>query len=295
MKLDQIWAAYSARMSEIELLHRSTKELANRELRKINEYAGSIKDNDELKELSSSHHNMKFNDVKTGNSRFYDQTKLSLEDRYLHVLLHKNKQYQWLLAEAYEEFEDFLENVYAFYGYVNNTFWPLKDYGSITLSELSTKDFDWHAKQAKNKKDAPKSILNKFRSQFPELVKIEKNNALKTNLALAITLIEKLRHIIVHKGGKVDSKEEFIKLVAQESGVYNNGNISQQNADLINLFFGENEYENLITILEVHVQPEIPLDLHVSLFGKLTNYLMSYAFLVCEILQPEVSDEQTNA
>lgn len=294
MKLDQIWATYSDRMSEIELLHRSTKDLANRELRKINEYAGSIKDNDELKELSSSHHNMSFNDVKTGNTRFYDQAKLSLEERYLNVLLHKNKQYQWLLAEAYEEFEDFLENVYAFYGYVNNTFWPLKDYGSITLSELANKDFDWHAKQAKNKKDTPKSILNKFRSQFPELVKIEQNNVLKTNLSLAITLIEKLRHIIVHKGGKVDSKEEFIKLVTQESGVYNNGNISQENLDLINLFFGENEYENLITILEVRVQPEIPLDIHVNLFGKLTNYLMAYAFLVCEIIKSEISNEQTN-
>jgi hypothetical protein len=295
MELNQIWSTYSDRMSEIELLHRSTKELANRELKKLNEYANSIKDNDQLKELSYSHHNMTFNEARTGDTRFYDQTKLSLEERYLHIILHKNKQYQWLLAEAYEEFEDYLENIYAYYGYVSNTFWPLKDYGNITLSELSSKDFSWHHKQAKNKKDAPKSILNKFRNQFPVLVTIERNNALSTNLALAITLVEKLRHIIVHKGGKVDSKEEFIKLVAQESGVFNNGSISQENTDFINLFFGENEYENLITILEVRVQPEIPLDIHVSLFSKLTNYLMAYAFLIFEILQAEQSDEENNA
>lgn len=49
-------------------------------------------------------------------------------------------------------------------------------------------------------------MLNKFICQFPGLIAIERDNALKTYLALAvITLIEKLRHIIFHKGGEVDS------------------------------------------------------------------------------------------
>jgi hypothetical protein len=94
MELNQIWSTYSDRMSEIELLHRSTKELANRELKKLNEYANSIKDNDQLKELSYSHHNMTFNEARTGDTRFYDQTKLSLEERYLHIILHKNTNYK---------------------------------------------------------------------------------------------------------------------------------------------------------------------------------------------------------
>jgi hypothetical protein len=69
---------------------------------------------------------MTFYDAITGNVIFYDHKKLSIEDRYLHIFIHKNKQYQWLLAEAYEEYEDYLENIYAYYGKVNNAFGHLK-------------------------------------------------------------------------------------------------------------------------------------------------------------------------
>jgi hypothetical protein len=232
---------------------------------------------------------MTFYDARTGIIKFYNHKKRSLEDRYLHVLLHKNKQYQWLLAEAYEEFEDYLENIYAYYGGINNAFWPLQDYGNISLSELGNKDYAWYAEQAKKKKDIPHSILNRFRKQFPELMTVEATNKLEINLSLAVTLIEKLRHVIVHKGGKVSSKEAFIKLTTQQSGLYNNGNISRDYVNFINLFFGQNEYENLITLLEIRVQPEIPLDIHVSLFDKLTGYLMAYAFLIYEYINSSIA------
>ncbi|MEJ2742860.1 MAG: hypothetical protein P8176_10355 [Gammaproteobacteria bacterium] len=109
-------------VSRSSALHRSTKELANRELKKLNEYADSINDSDQLKELLYSHHTMTFNGARTGKTIIYNQTKFSLEKRYLHIILHKNKQYQCLLSEAYEEFKDFLENIYPFYGHINNSF-----------------------------------------------------------------------------------------------------------------------------------------------------------------------------
>lgn len=291
MELNEIWTNFAERMAEIELFHRATKDSAKKELSLINEYANSLKDNQELKDLSASLHNMTFYDAKTGIIKFYNRKKRSLEDRYLHVLLHKNKQYQWLVAEAYEEFEDYLENVYAYYGSINNSFWPLKDYGNISLSELGEKDYAWYVEQARKKKDIPHSILNRFRRQFTELRAIEATNKLEVNLSLAITLIEKLRHIIVHKGGKITSKDSFIKLTTEQSGLYNNGNISQEHVSFINLFFGENEYENLITLLEIRVQPEIPLDIHVSLFEKLTSYLMAYSFLLYEHIDSSITRE----
>ena len=209
MELNEIWTNFAERMAEIELFQRAAKDSAKNELLLITQYTNSLKDNPELKELSASLHNMTFYDARTGIVRFYNHKERSLEDRYLHVLLHKNKQYQWLLSEAYEEFEDYLENVYAYYGRINNGFWPLKDYGNISLSELGEKDYAWHVEQARKKKDKPHSILNRFRKQFPGLKAIEATNKIQVNLSLAITLIEKLRHVIVHKGGKVSSKEEF--------------------------------------------------------------------------------------
>ncbi|MFA6465883.1 MAG: hypothetical protein WCT30_09015, partial [Desulfurivibrionaceae bacterium] len=115
---------------------------------------------------------------------------------------------------------------------------------------------------------------------FPELVTVEANNKYEINLALAISLIEKLRHIIVHKGGKVDSRDSFIKSTTENCGLYNNGNISVENLEFIKQFFGNNKYQNLITLLEIRILPNIPFDFHVNLFEKLTGYLLAYAFLV---------------
>jgi hypothetical protein len=135
--------------------------------------------------------------------------------------------------------------------------------------------------------------LNKLRKQFPKFNDDEKTNKLQVDLSFAITLIEKLRHMIVHKGGKVSSRRDFIRLTTEQSGLYNNGNISQEYLDLINLFFGENEYENLITLLEIRIQPEIPLDIHVSRFDKLTGYLMANAFLIYKHIKSSTTDQNT--
>jgi len=291
MELSEIWTNFAERMAEIELFQRAAKDSAQKELLSLTQYTNSLKDNPELRELSASLHNMTFYDARTGTVRFYNHTKRSIEDRYLHVLLHKNKQYQWLLSEAYEEFEDYLENVYAYHGHINNGFWPLKDYGNIALPELCEKDYTWHVEQARKKKDIPHSILNRFRKQFPGLKAIEATNKIQVNLSLAITLIEKLRHVIVHRGGQVSSKEDFIKLTTEQAGLYNNGNIAQEHVDFINRFFGKNEYKNLITLLEIRIQPEIPIDIHISLFGKVTNCLMAYAALIYDFIDSSIERE----
>lgn len=282
MELNQIWTNFAERMAEIELFERAAKKSTQNELSLIAEYTNSLKDNAELKDLSASLHNMTFYDARTGTARFYNHKRLSLEERHLRVLLHKNKQYQWLLAEAYEEFEDFLENVYAYYGTANNGFWPLKDYGNITLPELGKKDYIWHLEQARKKKDVPYSILNKFREQFPELKTIEAKNQLRVNLSLAIALVEKLRHVIVHKGGKVSNKEGFVKVTTEQAGLYNNGKIAQEHIDFINQYFGNKELENLITLIEIEIPTGTPVKITLSRFGNLTGYLMAYAALICD-------------
>lgn len=291
MELTEIWTNFAGRMAEIELFYRAARDSAKKELISISENAKSLENHPDLKDYPASAHNMSFNDARTGTPRFYHFIKMSFEDCQLHVLLHKNKQYQWLLAEAYEEFEDYLEGIYAYYGMVNNTFWPLKDYGNISLSELNGKDHAWHTCQASKKRNIPHSILNRFRSEFPELKNVEAKNNLQINLSLAVTLVEKFRHIIVHNGGKVSSKEDFIKLVAENSGLYNNGNISKDHIDFINMFFGKNKYKNLITLLEIRIIPDIPFDFHVSLFCKLTEYLMAYAFLIYEHVESKTIKE----
>ena len=287
MDLDTIWNDFSERMAEIELYYRAAKDIAKKEQQKIAEYLEYLNKNPQLKDVSSSLHNMSFYDAITGEIRFYNFKELNPKNRYLHVLLHKNKQYQWLLAEAYEEFEDFLEKIYAYKGYKDNDFWPLKDYGNIFISDIKTKDFKWFLERAKQKKDIPHSILNHFRKRYPIIAKVENDNKLRVNLRLAVILIENLRHIIVHKNGIVSNKQDFVINTLKKSGLYNNGKYDEKNYHLITSFFGDKEYENLITLLEIRVHPEIPLDIHVSLFNNLTGYLLAYAYLIYECVNNE--------
>lgn len=280
MNIDEIFESYSNKMTQLSLYQRAMKDIAKKELEKLTEYEKSLEDYPELKERSLSLHNMSFRIAANGEHFFYGHKKISVKDKRLSVSLHKNKQYQWLLSEAYEEFEDCIERLYAFAGFTNNDFWPLKDYGSISLSEIKSKDFTWFEAQAVNKKDAPASIINKFRESFPNIKKIEDKNQLGVNLRLAITLVEFLRHVIVHRGGVVLDKPKFIGRILKKCGLHNNGNVVKEHLQFIESFFCGGDYENTIILLEVSTNPEIPLDTHINILDVLMGYLMAYIHLI---------------
>jgi hypothetical protein len=285
MEIMELFEQYAGRVAQIHLYQRAVKKTAQNELQQLEEYAKSLEERPDIKNLSSSYDRMLFPDAKDGIHRVFGSKVSSVEDRQLAVILHKNKQYQWLLAEVYEEFEDFMENAYAFAGLSDNNFWPLNDYGSISLEELKEKDFEWYVKQAKKKRDVPHSILNQFRKAYPDIANIETDNMLKINLKLSVVLIENLRHVIVHKGGVVTDKQKFMEDVLKKSGLYNNGKYKKEYVDRIESLFGTGEYENTVCLLEVRVKPELPIDIHVNLFDVLSGYLMAYAHLICEFME----------
>lgn len=109
---------------------------------------------------------------------------------------------------------------------------------------------------------------------------------------MTIILVEKLRHIVVHRGGRAKSKEAFIELVAREAGLLNNGKVALESKGLIEQFFGTDKYANLVALLEIRVRPEWPIESYVCRFGILVNYLMSYGFLLCEMARDYVKPAQ---
>jgi hypothetical protein len=122
---------------------------------------------------------------------------------------------------------------------------------------------------------------------------VESKNKLQVNLYLAITLIAELRHVIVHEGGIVSSKKDFIKKTTMKCDLYNNGNISQNYINFINQFFGKNDYKNLITLLEIKIKNEIIYDINIYPFDVLIDYLMSYAYLIYEHINSSINRQKT--
>lgn len=279
--IDSLWIAFTERMADIELAQRATKDIAKTELRELFQMSEQAK---KFREGESpvSFHNMAFRDPRTGHRVVYFQKDLDLDARKFSVLIRKNRQYQWLLAEAWEEFEDYIHRLYAYCGKENADFWPLSDFGSITFSELKGKSFSWYVEQSKKKKGAPHSILVRFRETFPGLHAVEIKNSFDINLGVAISLIEKLRHLIVHNAGKAFNKRRFIETVAKQAGVVNNGKVAETVEQFVNQFFGVDEHENLVALLEIRTHPELPFESYVCRFGLLTNCLMAYGLLLSE-------------
>ncbi|SDW16560.1 hypothetical protein [Nitrosomonas communis] len=145
----------------------------------------------------------------------------------------------------------------------------------------------------RKKKEIPQSILNKFRNKYQSIKDIEAKNGLNINLSLAISLIEKLRHVIVHKGGKVSNKDNFIKLTLENCGLSNNGKNKQEHIDFINQYFGSGEYENLITLLEIRIREDLPIKIERDVLSILIGYLIGYAFLIIEMTYNQCRSECT--
>ncbi|MFP1935764.1 hypothetical protein ACLED3_10180 [Lonsdalea quercina] len=56
----------------------------------------------------------------SGGREFIGYRNNNVEEQTYLLLLHKNKQYQWLLVEAYETFEDFIKSIYGCAGYISD-------------------------------------------------------------------------------------------------------------------------------------------------------------------------------
>ena len=279
-------------MAQIQLYQRGVKDIHTRERRKIHEDVQELEQNPHLTDLMVKIDNMVFKDAKTGTTVFFGQTSRTPTEMDLSVVLHQNRQYQWLLVEAYEEFADFVKMAYASVAMVDPNFWPLADYGNITLADLSTKDWAWHLERLKNKKDCPHSILAHLKKRYPEIRELALNNTCDENLDFSLFLIEHLRHIIVHNGGVTSDKAEFSKLVLQKAGLYNNGKPSEEHtARIIGSFGREGEYSNTVALLEIRQHTFLPLVIEVSPFSILTGLLMTYAHLIFVNINTGISQD----
>lgn len=224
--------------------------------------------------------NMSFRMATTGDHFFYDFRQHSIRDQVLSLKVRTNRQYQWLLAEAYEHFEDFLEYAYAAAALIDRGFWPLRDYGTFKSSDLCRLTFDQLLQQAKMKKDKPYSLMNAFREQLPVIKAYEATNAIDANLWFFLHLIEKLRHHIVHTGGRIASKEEFSRDVLKKSGLLNGGSPNEVYLNWIDAFLQKDGSEHLIYLLEQSVPSDGLLNTYINVFEELLRKLMAYAHIV---------------
>lgn len=285
MEIAQILEHLHQRIRLISLYQRSAKELAEAECRRLLEIERRLQTSPELADLTISTQNMHYINPVDGSRIFYGWADSTIDDLLKATRLHQNRQYQWLLAEAYEEFEDFLEMAFANAGMNDRTFWQLADYGNISLSEIDDKGWDWHLRQAQNKKGSPESLLNHFRARLPRFAELERSNKLGVDLRIYVALVAQLRHHIVHTGGRVKDREAFIRKVLSSVGQYNNGKPTKENRDLIDDYFFDGEHSDTIGLLEIRTHEQSRLPLQFSMFDGLCRPLLATAYALASAIQ----------
>lgn len=291
MEISSIFEECKKNIAKAQLYQRDTKKMAEQELNKLSQYEKLLEEKPELKHEIFDGNNMYFRNAKNGQRMPFGHITRNVEDLKKAVTIHQNRQYQLFLAEAYEVFEDFIEDAYAYAGYTDKTLWQCADFGDISITEIEKKTFEDFRKMVKSKREKPKSILAQFRKNFPEIEKLEKEHKIQDNinLGLVINLIEKMRHIIVHNGGKVSSKPDFINEVLPKK-LKKNGDFCKKHSEYIKSFFRD-EYPNTLILLEVKLL-SCENSAYRDAFDNLSGYLMTYAHILLECL--ETHQKQNN-
>lgn len=201
----------------------------------------------------------------------------TIESRVQTIECHYDKQCQWLLVEAYENFERYLKNLYAHIGYIDNTFWSASDFGNISINEIKNQHIEWfQSKKIKNTND----ILKQIRKNIPVIGNAENKNKLRKPLRLITIIIEQLRHIIVHNNGKLENKKEFIEKIIKEGGLFKNGKydtIIYENID--KLFYGDVVRLKKV-ISKGNYSAGIPIEINYDGFSDLLSNLGSYVIVI---------------
>lgn len=221
-------------------------------------------------------HNFHYRSPSSGGDLMLSTQKLSYENCIELNTLHKLKIYQWLLTEAYEAFEDYVEKSYAYCGLEGLSVWhPLANW-----AHEGSKDINVYLKCSEELKKGPYEHLNRLRDCSNHFARYETNNQLGNNYRVILVLTEKLRHLIVHNGGYCDN---FNQLISKAQRHLPNYKISDLKP-FFESYFTPHKGRLLVDLLEFPVEDEMefPTGAHYDTMLGLFRNLVEYAYLICE-------------
>lgn len=274
MGIQEIFDSFTSAVGDVQQYRDLTGSVADAEWRRMNEWKKAAEEDPSRPEFLSMQ-NMTFREATTGKAVLYHFRDTSIDERLAALVKHTKRQYQWHLAECYELFETFLTQAYAWSGHRDPSVWPLRDFGGVTWGEVMGHDYAWFLTLARNKKDAPLSILRHFSELLPSVKQVEENNKLRANLLVAVTFVAHLRHQIVHARGVIKDGEKFANGVTQKLGL--SGAAKSKHAEFVlqSLWL---EDDGLISLMKVPVEGSPhPLQLHHDVFDGYVRYLLAYA------------------
>ncbi|CAN7461029.1 hypothetical protein [Paraburkholderia hospita] len=238
-------------------------------------------DADSQEAFGTSLHAFSFYNPYTGIIQPYSHNMLTNQEKAKLVYLLKNKQYQWLLVEAYELFEDFIVWLYH---HVRGEHPELRLSKDSSATEMSFIEL---------KKKIPQ-VIDNFRRKLPEFKNIEIENKTDINLRLHLCMIEKFRHIIVHKNGITGDSDSIINEILKRANVAGDKAREPSARKTIANYMGINDYKGWIVLVEQSVFNYGGISMNINRHENLVNSLLACALVLSRSLLNYLTPSQTN-
>ncbi|WP_422015230.1 hypothetical protein [Roseateles sp.] len=207
---------------------------------------------------------------------FYDHREQSHDELLSALVVSHNRQYQWLLAEVFEHFEDFMTDAYGCAGAIDSTIWSSKDLTSI--GGHAGMPTSWWIEKARGLRGMKATVAASRLRAFPGISQVESRNALAVDLKVVLFLVERMRHLIVHRRGQASSADDFAEGIARDAGL---AAPTQEIRDLVGQYFGNGRLNTTIHLLDHQLLPsDDGFNWHVEKFDQLLGWLLAYAHMV---------------
>ncbi|MCH1921570.1 hypothetical protein L9G15_19295 [Shewanella sp. A3A] len=224
-----------------------------------------------------SSHNMWFERADNREIVGYGRMRLSHKDIRSLLIKQRNRQYQWLLAEAYEAYEDFIEKVCAVVGARDATLWNNKQ--KLKLENAIGYQMIIDTIRKSTSEFSSMKLLKSLRNRFDQIKQLEKNNAFKSDLRFFLSLIEQLRHQIVHTKGIIGNTNLFFKRVLKGIGLSR----STEWENRIRFYLDEHiDGTAVIFLSDRPVNENSILPQYINVIDHLISMLLSHALIVVE-------------
>ncbi len=278
MDLSKAFEIFKNDLFSINIQEAQTRKISNSLIEENIKNVQKIKEKSDIKFYGQSH-TMWFHRADCNEIVHYGTKDISTEEITNLLIKDKNRQFQWQLAEAYEAYEDFIERVYAYVGASNNAYW--KSDQKVLLNNNDNIDTCLSIiKDEKNRRSfSQKCMLNQLRHNFTEITKLESTNVLKCNLKFYLSLIEQLRHQIIHTRGVITREDIFIKKVFEGLGIADKDDLIL----LINIILDKNKSGVLhINLLERQNTHSVG---YKNIAKHLRELLLTHAHLIYEVIR----------
>ncbi len=249
--LEALFARFAERVTDTCLQQRIAKDIFDKQIRELEQAAQRVENEPARRAEYMSRWAMTACDVTTGELKKFGFSSLDFPARARLASTHKNRQYQWLLAEVFEEFEVFLAKACAAVGK------PLSP-------------------------GAPaRKLLLTLRAEVPGLKAAESQNATGIDLAFRTMITEQMRHHIVHTKGAIGDTSQFTRKVISGLGESLLGARGRKRSlDVMDeLPLALVDGRQVIALLEVH-DTIAKLAVYRSMFDRYTSALVTHAQLI---------------